>query len=386
MPAISISARLALFYAAFFAVSGIQLPFWPVWLQAQGLGPAQMSVLLTVGVWARIVANPLFAHLADRRGARRGSIVLLAWASPLVLACYFVADGFWQLLGISVVLGFLWSPIMPLGESLALLVAYRDKLDYGRIRVWGSISFMLATIASGWLLAGRGASVILTMVLSTMLLNAAVCHLLPEVRIEPEAPTTGPPVAQLLRQPTFALFLLGSSLIQCSHAAYYGFSAVYWQSQGFSGTVISILWAEGVVAEILLFIVSGALLSRISPLALLLIGGLAGILRWTGTATTTDLLILIPLQAMHGLTFGAAHLGAMHYISRAIPADQSASAQSLYSISTGGIALGLAMLAAGPLYAEFGPGAFIAMAVLSAIGAVAVAILKQLWPSSSMHR
>ena len=343
------------------------------------MSPAETSVLLAVAVWARIPANPLFAHLADRGGRRRTPIILLAWASLVIAALYCLAAGFTALLLIGVLLGFLWSPIMPLGENLVLLTVYRDKLDYGRIRVWGSISFMLATIGGGFLLSGSGTPAILALILAAMLLNAVVCHLLPEVEVAPAPQASRAPLAEVLGQPLFLLFLLGSSLEQASHGVYYAFSAVYWRSQGLGGTVIGLLWAEGVIAEILLFFLSGWVLVRVGPLTLLLMGGLAGILRWTGTAASAELWALVPLQALHGLTFGAAHLGAMHFLSRAIPADRSATAQSLYSTTTGGIALGLALLAAGPLYGRFGANAFLAMAALSAVASLLLLSLKQQW-------
>jgi PPP family 3-phenylpropionic acid transporter len=143
--------------------------------------------------------------------------------------------------------------------------------------------------------------------------------------------------------------------------------------------VIGLLWAEGVVAEIILFAVGTTLTRRLGPVNLLLAGAAAGIVRWSATAFTGDLAALVVLQALHAFTFGAAHLGAMHFLAQNVATRLSASAQSLLATFSGGVALGLGMMAAGPLYGALGGRAFLAMALLSAIGAAGTVALALLW-------
>ncbi|HKJ62436.1 MAG TPA: MFS transporter, partial [Hyphomicrobiales bacterium] len=105
----------------------------------------------------------------------------------------------------------------------------------------------------------------------------------------------------------------------------------------------------------------------------------ASVLRWTATAFDPSLPLLFMVQAMHGITFGAAHLGAMHFLQKAVPRSLAASAQGLYASLTAGVAMGLSSLAAGPLYRSFGGDAFLAMALLSGVGLVAAVILMKRW-------
>jgi PPP family 3-phenylpropionic acid transporter len=163
-------------------------------------------------------------------------------------------------------------------------------------------------------------------------------------------------------------FIAIAAALQASHQVYYGFGTLYWRSLGFSEGMIGVLWAEGVVAEILLFWQGSRLLARLGPLGLMIAGGAAGIVRWSLMGLVPGLLPALALQVLHALTFGATHLGAMNYLSRTVPPGAAASAQALYSGASSGIGGGLVMLGAGALYAEFGGRAYLFMTILSAAG------------------
>ncbi|HXC29035.1 MAG TPA: MFS transporter [Stellaceae bacterium] len=156
--------------------------------------------------------------------------------------------------------------------------------------------------------------------------------------------------------------------MQASHQVYYGFGTLYWRTLGFSDALIGVLWAEGVVAEIVLFWLGSRLLRGLGPLGLMMTGGVAGIVRWGLMGLVPGLAAAFALNLLHALTFGATHLGAMNYLSRTVPPDAAASAQALYSGASSGIGSGLVMLGAGALYAEFGGRAYLFMTALSALG------------------
>jgi len=126
------------------------------------------------------------------------------------------------------------------------------------------------------------------------------------------------------------------------------------------------LWAEGVVAKILLFWLGQRLLARFGPIALMVLGGAAGILRWSLSSLWTGLPFIAALQLLHALTFGASHLGAMYFLSRTVRPTASASAQSVYAAVSSGLGSGLVMPLADALYADYGRRAYLFMAALSA--------------------
>ncbi len=304
-------------------------------------------------------------------------MIALAGIACVGYASLWPVYGFWSLLSLSLVASVAQSALMPLGDSITLAAVRRDGLDYGRVRVWGSVSFIVAAIASGALLsqaasAGPSGDTVLVLVLVASVLLWLACFAAPA----PPSEAAGPPRLALLgamaRDRRFWGFVVAASAIQASHQVYYGFGTLYWRSLGFSNGVIGCLWAEGVLAEIVLFWQGRRLLARLGPTGLMAAGAAAGILRWGLAGVVPGLLPAAVLQLLHALTFGATHLGAMNFLSRTVPPGAAASAQALYSGASAGIGSGIVMLGAGALYANFGGRAYLFMAALSALGLAAV--------------
>lgn len=371
--------RLALFYAAVFGFVGISLPFWPVWLTAKGLGAAEIGLLITAGTWVRIVVPPMVAHIADRRGERKRVVVVLAALAFVVHLLFLAADGFAGLLAVSILAAIAFTPIIPMGENLSLLLAREGRIDYGRVRLWGSIAFIAGAVGGGRILGEAGPPAILTMVLATLALVALAAFALPDTRPPPARRRM--PIAALLASRTMLVFLAAASLIQASHAAYYGFATLSWRQAGIDDQVIGLLWAEGVLAEIILFALGGGLAARLGPAKLLSIGAAAGIIRWTILALEPGLGVLVLAQALHAFTFGAAHLGAMVFLARMVAPEHSASAQALYAGVAMGLVMGGATILSGTLFEAFGTVAFWAMAALSAAGGLGALALAALMPA-----
>lgn len=374
--------RLALFYGAAFAVTGIMVPFWPVWLASRGLDPSEIGLVLALLTAIRIVSTPVAAHYADRIGERRRPIVVLAAVSVVAFAMFILARDFWLILVITAVYSAARAGVMPLGESLTLISAHAHGLDYGRLRLWGSLSFIVAAAATGRLLTERPEDLIFWLTLSALVFSLWSCMALPDARPGKASHTRAPLIGVLSMKP-FVLFLAAAALVQGSHAVYYAFGTLHWRAAGHSDTVIGLLWAEGVIAEIALFAAGARVLKVLTPAGLIALGGAAGALRWAVTGVSSDLSVLIVMQALHAFTFGAAHLGAIHFIARAVPMPLSATAQSLYSAVGMGAGLGLAMLASGPLFEAFAGGAYHAMATMGAIGCVLGLMLGRLEPVST---
>ncbi len=377
--------RLAFFYVAVFGLIGIHLPFWPVWLASRGLGPAEIGAIFAAAIGVKVIFNPLIAHAADRRGQRRPIMMALAAVAFCVFALFGLTGGFWSILAVSVLFFAVWSPIMPLGESLTLLAGRIGsdsgrELDYGRIRLWGSLSFMAAAVGAGYVLAGRSPDLIYLTILGALAFTVAATWALPAT-MAPIAKNTRFAALDVLRDREFVLFIAAAALIQASHGVYYTFGTLNWKAQGYSEDVIGWLWAEGVAAEIILFACGAWLVGRLGPARLIVLGGLAGAVRWLLTGTTDSLAVLIPMQALHAFTFGATHLGAIYFIARRVPEGLSASAQSIYSAMVMGLALGISAFASGKLYGLYGAGAYQAMAVVAATGAVIAMFLGK--PSQS---
>jgi MFS transporter, PPP family, 3-phenylpropionic acid transporter len=375
----ALSLRLSAFYFAHFVLFGIALPYWPVWLQSRGMGPIEIAVILSTGRWASVFTTPVVAMLADRRGESKILLIVLTSGVLAAYAANHLAHGFGTLLAIAVCTAIFLSPVMPVAESLTMLHAVRGQVDYGRVRLWGSISFMLATFAGGALLEGWSTDIILWAIMASTAVTVVVSACLPDTRSELVARRRGA-FGQLARNPVLLLFIVAVAFLASSHAALYAFGTIYWRQAGLGDGFIGTLWAEGVVAEILLFALGGAFMRRIRPADAMLLAAAGGILRWTVLAVSTEPAALIAVQWLHALTFGAAHLGGMAFIVQAAPVGFSATVQSLYATLGMGAASALAILMVGPLYARYGgPGAYHAMAALSLAGGIAALLLRRFW-------
>ncbi len=365
--------RYAAFYGGFFLTAGILLPFWPLWLEDRGLSAVEIGLILALGPWVRVVSNPLVAQAADRSGRAKAVLILFAGLSVLAFAGFWPAQGFWWIAAISLLAAVFFPAMLPIGESQVMGAVLRHKLDYGRIRLWGSITFIVATLGAGRLITDRDPDLILLLALGALAATFLAAVSFPSQPADATKAERGG-IGTLLVEPRFMLFVITASLLQASHAVLNGFSTLHWRAAGISETVIGGLWAEGVVAEILLFSVSGFFVARLGPIGLLALAGVCGIVRWTVLGQTTDLTALAIVQVLHGVTFGAVHLGAMHFVARNAPAGLSATAQGIYASATG-IAMGLAMVGAGSLFEAFQGKAFLAMAGLSTLGTALTALL-----------
>ncbi|WP_162906892.1 MFS transporter [Algihabitans albus] len=377
---LALSARFAFFYGGLFLTIGIYLPYIPLWLEARGFSDEAIGLVLAIPAWLRIVTTPAIALLADRSGRRRLTILVLALATPLCLISLEFAVGLALIVVLHSLAGLLHQPQMPLIEGLAVRAAERHGFAYSRARLWGSLAFVVANLGGGLAIGRFGPDWVLHLATLGALLTAAAAWLLPP-EIEPALVRSsglagGRPLA-LLRRADFLLLLLAGLLIQGSHAVYYAYSALDWSRAGLDGTLIGALWALGVLAEVVLFWFGKSLIGRFGPLALLAVGGLAGVVRWPLTALTADPLLLAPLQLLHALSFGAAHLGALTWLGRNVPDAQAGTAQALYATAVGSLGVGSLMFAAGWLYGSFGAGAYFAMALTSLLGTVVALLVMQ---------
>ena len=375
--------RIALFFTALFLVAGTKLPYLPVWLDWRGLSKAEIAAITAAPLFLRIIAGPLIAFIADWWGDRRAAIVVLAIGSLAGLSLLTLAGSFWPILAVTLVTALATTGLMPLAETLAMSGVRQGGLDYGRMRLWGSLSFIAAGFIAGAAISGMGPGTVLWLLIGGAALTLGAALLLP---VDPGRTAPGgrrfalADAMQFATSPRFLVFILAAGAVQTSHAVFYTFGVIEWQRQGLSATWAAVLWAVGVGVEVGLFACSGMVVARFGARYMIMAGAVGGLVRWTCMAFDPPLAALIPLQALHGLTFGAAHLGALHVMSEIVPPAQAGTAQAIYASVTAGIGLGLATLLAGPLYATWGGGAYLAMAVLAGVGLLAGVVLGRLRP------
>ncbi len=361
----SAAARVAAFLGAYFAANAINA-FMPLWFADRGLSASDIGQILGAAALLRVLAGPQWGTVADRMGRRRPVLLFAASAAAGLGLSYTAANGFLPLLLIAAAQGIASSAINPLADSLALALAREGRIEYGPVRAVGSATFMVATAVAGWLLNRVGSWLVPWLLAVFYGASALFSVFLPEAATPPAAPRALVGLA-LFRNRAFCMAVGCTALIQGAHAAYYGFAALFWRSQGMSDTMIGLLIAEGIVAEILLFARGRRLVEKLGPAGLTACAAAASVLRWSITAFAPPLPVLMAVQLVHAATFAMQHLSAMLVLSRFVPAERAATAQALHASLGYGAPTGLMMLLSGWLYARYGGLVFLAMAVLAGL-------------------
>ena len=358
-----------MFYAALFVALGVQLPFLPLWLAAKGLDAGAIGIALALPMIVRVFAIPLATRGADRHDALRMAIVIAAGMAVLGYGAVGMAQGAAVITIALALASVFYTPIMPLADAYALRGLGRLRRAYGPVRLWGSAAFIVGSFGAGLLLDLIPARELIWLIVAALTITAAAAYAL-----APLPPHQGNPSAtqlssarDLLRDPALLTAAAAASLIQASHAIYYGFSALDWRAAGLDGGAIGALWALAVVAEIALFAISGRL--PLAPTTLIMLGAAGAVVRWSAMAFDPPTALLPPLQCLHALSFGATHLGALGFMARAAPAELGATAQGYLAVALG-LVMAAAMGISGVLFARWGGLAYGAMALTAAAGGV----------------
>lgn len=380
MPSRNFSLRLSLFNAVLFLGSGIQLPFLPLWLKDRGLPDSQVALVVALMMAVRILGIPLGTFIADLTQRRRAVIIACAFGSTAAYVLLSQMTGFWPILIAGMLAAALLAPIVPLTETLAVEGSAHYGLDYGRIRLWASLSFLTGSLGAGALLEVIPVGSVILLIAVAQALGALVTLLLPADKAVRTASKAEPlrlsSFLALVSAGSFIVFMLAAGLGQASHGFLYAFGSVYFEELGYSKFVIGLLWAASVMAEVLMFAFSNRFYKAFGSVRLIMLGTGIATLRWVVTALAPPLAILFVVQTLHAGSFGLTHLGTMHYIRERVPASMRNTAQGLYSVLSSGVLMSGTMWASGALYAGLGGGAFLVMAVISGL-ACALALLLQ---------
>ncbi len=378
------AARMALQYVLLFGASGVSLPFAGLWFRAQGLSGAEIGALLAAPMLGRIVTGPLLAVWADGFRTRRAPIALLG----LVMAVGYGAAGLTDLFALRALGWFVGATaaaaLIPLTDVLTLRLAARHGFTFALPRGFGSAAFVAANVGVGALLLTVPAGLVVVWITVLGLAIAVAGALF----LPTEAVGEGAPLrkrdrfrglGRLLADPVFMTAIFAVGAVQAAHAFQYGFSALVWKAQGISEAVTGQLWAFGVVVEIALMWLFEPWRRRagVGPWALLVAGCLAAVVRWTAMAFAPPLWLLWPLQALHALTFAATFLAGVQIVERLAPRDSQTAAQTLSSVLSAGVLIGVATAVSGPLYDRFGAGGYAAMAVMAGAGLLAALPLRR---------
>lgn len=359
------ASRLAAFYATLFGVTGVQLPFFTVWLKAIGIDATWIGIITAVPPVTRFTVLPMVTAAAERRQMLRGAIIATAFATACGFALLGTQHQPFLVLAAYVLTCCVWTPMVPLTDAYALRGVRQYGLNYGPLRLWGSAAFVVCALISGLLLGYVAEIHLIWIITAVTVLGALVSLTLRPLQRPAAASAPRGGARKLLRDPAFLAIIVTSALIQSSHSAYYIFASIAWQQAGLSGLTIAGLWVLGVVAEIVLFALSPRF--ALPPALLVVIAAASAVVRWSITAQDPPLPILAIVQLGHGLTFGLTQVGIMGLMVHHVPAHIMARGQG-YLAACGGIVASTTSILCGIVYARYGLGAYYMMAAMAGSG------------------
>lgn len=376
------AARTGIYYASLFMTGAVSNPFLPIWLTERGVAPQEIGFINAAPIFAMIAINLVVGRIADRASDWRTVIVagsIFAAIPPFFLL---LTDGYLPILIIWTLLIVPFQAVAPVVDAAAYRMARRNGYDFGAIRVWGTIGFVIMTLAAGLVLDLQGAVAFVPLLIAVSLARAALSLQLPLFRGQddhhrPTYPIDAPisPLVAVrmgeLWKPWFILTLIGASLLHGSHMMQMGFGALIWAEAGLPGWVIGILWAVAPTAEILAMFYFERITRRFAARHLILLGCVCGVIRWWGFGLEPDVWVLIALQTLHLATVGLTFLGITNFIANWTSEDIAAEAQSFFVMIRQVVTV-IALVGFGYLAGAFGAGAYFVAALFSGLGAVMV--------------
>lgn len=364
-----------LLYGLMYAAFGVASPFWPRFFETRGMSPEQIGLLLGLGTVVRLIAGPAAGRIADRLQLLRQVLAAAAaLAACLAFGLPWVA-AFWVFLVVRLCHEAALTPITSLADALALNASRsRDRsatrFEYGWVRGSASLAFVVGTLVAGQVIGWAGLTSIAWMHGVLLLGAASSTMLLPAPDRGTSAahePSSFAAFRELMGIAAFRRMVLVAALVLGSHAMHDAFAVIRWNAAGIGPATISVLWSEAVVAEVFVFFLIGPrLVNAIGPGGAAAIAATAAVLRWIVMASSTHPAALAIVQPLHGLTFALLHLSCMRLMGATLPQHLAATGQAIYALGPG-LLTALLTVSSGMLYARFGAGGFLLMAVLAGI-------------------
>jgi PPP family 3-phenylpropionic acid transporter len=263
--------------------------------------------------------------------------------------------------------GMFYAPIISFLEAVTMDVLGAEKKSYGRIRAWGSISFIVMVLVLGKIIDLYSVDIILVLILAGSLMLAAISVRIPAIQAPKRDPLT--PGAGSLLEKRVIVFLFCAFLMLVSHGAYYGFFSIHLADLGFGSTFIGITWALGSTAEILVMIKSDKIFSRFSLENVLFFSFLVAAFRWIILFFAESATVILLSQILHAVTYGTFHMASILYIDRLAPEKAKTLGQAVNNALTYGLGLMVGFFANGYVYEITGSFALFLMSSLIALAA-----------------
>ncbi|MDJ0803222.1 MAG: MFS transporter [Desulfobacterales bacterium] len=338
---------LRLQYFLYFGVLGVYLPYFNLYCYHLDFSGAQIGFLSGLRSATLVIFPFVWGMLADRLARRKSIYLLCNLMAALIWSAFLFTRSFTPMLLITGLYGIFYAPLISFLEAYSMDILGEDKKAYGRVRLWGSISFIVVVAALGPLIDRLGITVIIPLILAGAFCQTAGALKLPA--ISPPAKRREA-MTSALEWRRVAVFLTCGFLMLVSHGTYYGFFSIHLEQTGRPSTFIGIAWAVAVAAEIAVMFYSRRLFERVSLEKVLLFSFLMAALRWALLYLFTAPGVILATQILHACTYGTFHMASIIYMDRLTPAGAKTFGQAANNAITYGLGLMVGFLLNGALF------------------------------------
>ncbi len=366
-----LQTRLAGFYFLYYAAVGVWVPYWPLYLHSLGYSAAQIGITLAATALVRVAVPVGWGWIMDRSGRRMPWIAGAMLVCAVLFALVPLAPGFGALVAMHVAYAVFWNVALPAFDVVTLNHMARTGQDYARIRLWGSVGFVVAVAALGPVLDLTGVGPVPWIIVAAMLGMVWMALNVPDVHdLRPHDHALGG-FLKRARQPAVLALLGACFLSQLSFAPFYSFFSLYLEQNSYSRTVIGLLWALGVLAEVIVFLYTGRIIRRYGARPVLVASLLSSALRWWLLALFVEVPVLLAIsQLLHFMGFAVYHAVTVHYIHELFPGRLQGRGQALLAAVSFGLGGALGASLSGWVWDRLGPQCvYLAAAVIALIGA-----------------
>jgi PPP family 3-phenylpropionic acid transporter len=365
--------RLSLFYFVYFGTLGVLLPYWSPYLASLGFSLAEIGKLMAIIMATKMIAPNLWAWIADHSRSSMRLVRLAALLSAIFYLGVFFGTDFWWLTVVMMLFTFFWNALLPQVEVTTFNHLGDGNNRYGKVRLWGSVGFIVSSLLLGYALDSNPASLILPVMLIYLTAIFISTLFIPDAG-KREHPEQSGIVRYIVRYPELMSFLLVCFLLQASHAPYYTFYTIYLSDYGYDKTVIGALWALGVLCEVILFLALHRFLTPVRFRALIIGSCLLTALRWLIIGFFPESFYLLVLgQALHAISFGLFHGVAVSMVYRYFTGRHQHRGMALYGSISFGAGGAVGSLASGYMMGSLGADFTFAAASLTALIAAILA-------------
>jgi MFS transporter, PPP family, 3-phenylpropionic acid transporter len=378
LPRLSAELRTSFYYLVTFTSTGAAVAYGGIWFAGHGLSSGQIGVINALPVLITLALNVIVGRIADRASDWRQVIVVGALLGAAIPFGLFFVGGFWGILVVWTCASLPVAVIGPVADAAALRLTKRNGSDFGVIRAWGTVGYMVLNALTGFLVSLLGSTIFVPLFVGLSVLRGLVALALPRFRAPAQAstlaaarPDAGATRLRQVMKPWFLLPLVAFAIIQGTHIILNAFAALLWKEQGIPEAIIGPLIALAAFAEAATMFAWKRIGARFSARNVILVSALVSSVRWAAMGFSPPVWVLVFLQLLQSLTFAMGYLGTVHFIARWTSEHIAAEVQSFFTMLQQ-VSSVIALAGFGWLIGIMGARGYLVAAVFALVAALCV--------------